>query len=123
MTEGRLTIYAPGPLRWNVILVSSGKTGHANWTPLPVAKSLLRSKCLGRVLSAIAGEVAVYSVAPFLGGVFRGTFWKSWCSPLAFFCLLQSRPLHVPIVPMSVNVPVALSMLYIETLAEPEFVT
>ena len=32
-------------------------------------------------------------------------------------------PLHVPIVPMSVRVPVALSMLYMETLAEPEFVT
>jgi hypothetical protein len=32
-------------------------------------------------------------------------------------------PFYVPIVPMSVNVPVALSMLYIETLFEPEFVT
>jgi hypothetical protein len=31
--------------------------------------------------------------------------------------------LHVPIVPMSVKVPVALSMLYMETLFEPEFVT
>jgi hypothetical protein len=32
-------------------------------------------------------------------------------------------PLHVPIVPMSVKVPVARSMLYMETLFEPEFVT
>jgi hypothetical protein len=39
------------------------------------------------------------------------------------FFLLQSWPLHVPIVPISVKVPVALSMLYIETLFEPEFVT
>lgn len=36
---------------------------------------------------------------------------------------LSSRPLQVPIVPMSVKVPVALSMLYIETLFELEFVT
>ena len=35
----------------------------------------------------------------------------------------SSRPFHVPIVPMSVKVPVAVSMLYIETLFEPEFVT
>jgi hypothetical protein len=41
---------------------------------------------------------------------------------LAFF-LLTSRPLHVPTVPMRVKVPVALSMLYMETLFEPEFVT
>ena len=33
------------------------------------------------------------------------------------------RPLHVPIVPMSDKVPVEPSMLYIETLFEPEFVT
>src|SRR5271155_852946 len=39
------------------------------------------------------------------------------------FFLLQSRPLHVPIVPMSVKVPVALSMLYMETVFELEFVT
>src|SRR5437879_3183201 len=32
-------------------------------------------------------------------------------------------PPHVPIVPMSVKAPVAASMLYIETLFEPEFVT
>ena len=32
-------------------------------------------------------------------------------------------PLHVPIVPMSVKVPVAASTLYIETLWELEFVT
>jgi hypothetical protein len=44
-------------------------------------------------------------------------------SPLPFFLLaLQPAP-HVPIVPMSVKAPVALSMLYIETLFEPEFVT
>jgi hypothetical protein len=36
---------------------------------------------------------------------------------------LSSRPLHVPIVPTSVKVPVAPSMLYIETLFETEFVT
>ena len=29
----------------------------------------------------------------------------------------------MPVVPMSVSVPVALSMLYMETLFEPEFVT
>jgi hypothetical protein len=32
-------------------------------------------------------------------------------------------PLHVPIVPMSVNMPVVVSTLYIETSFEPEFVT
>jgi hypothetical protein len=32
-------------------------------------------------------------------------------------------PFHVPIVPMSDKVPVEPSMLYIETLFEPEFVT
>ena len=32
-------------------------------------------------------------------------------------------PLHVPIVPMSVKTPVVVSMLYIETSFEPEFVT
>lgn len=35
----------------------------------------------------------------------------------------ETRLVHVPIVPMSVKAPVAVSMLYIETLLEPEFVT
>jgi len=35
----------------------------------------------------------------------------------------RAGTLHVPIVPMSVKLPVARSMLYIETLFEPEFVT
>jgi hypothetical protein len=44
-------------------------------------------------------------------------------------CLIKARAdqvgcdVHVPIVPMSVKAPVALSMLYIETLFELEFVT
>lgn len=32
-------------------------------------------------------------------------------------------PAHVPIVPISVKAPVVASMLYAETLFEPEFVT
>jgi len=36
---------------------------------------------------------------------------------------LSSRPNHVPTVPISVKAPVTPSMLYIETLFEPEFVT
>lgn len=35
----------------------------------------------------------------------------------------QPRPLHVPIVPMSTKAPVLASMLYIEMLFDPEFVT
>lgn len=34
-----------------------------------------------------------------------------------------TKTLHVPIFPMSVKAPVVASMLYIETLFEPEFVT
>jgi hypothetical protein len=37
--------------------------------------------------------------------------------------LFMAGTLQVPIVPMSARVPVAASMLYIETLLEPEFVT
>ncbi len=37
--------------------------------------------------------------------------------------LLDKSPFHVPVVPMSVKVPVVASMLYMETLFEPEFVT
>jgi hypothetical protein len=35
----------------------------------------------------------------------------------------KAGTLHVPIVPMSVKVPLAASMVYIETLFDPEFVT
>jgi hypothetical protein len=43
--------------------------------------------------------------------------------PLSASTYRSGRLLHVPIVPMSVKAPVALSMVYIETLFEPEFVT
>jgi hypothetical protein len=39
------------------------------------------------------------------------------------FTAKQVGAFHVPIVPMSVKAPVVASMLYIETLLEPEFAT
>ena len=53
----------------------------------------------------------------------RGPFRWHPVTPRREHDSIPSRPLHVPIVPMSVKVPVAPSMLYIETSFEPEFVT